>query len=291
MTGFSGSAFLQALPWTGGTVLVLILIAFGLAQVTGRNNQVDTVWGLMFVGAGVAAFLTSAGDGDDARRALLLAMVAIWGLRLAVHVGRRSIGQGEDPRYQELLHKGHANPTVNAVVKIFGPQAILAFLISAPLQVGAFEFGSVGVIGVIGVVVWAIGLFFETVGDAQMEHYKAWKRTQPQRDVRASVMDRGLWRYTRHPNYFGDAAVWTGIFLVAAQRWPGVLTLPALAIMVFLLTAGSGKKNLERSMIKRPGYAAYMQRTSGFLPLPPRKLPPGPSSRQPGGDDVDITSR
>lgn len=283
MTGFSGNAFLHALPWTAGTVLVIILITFGFAQVTGRNNQVDTAWGLMFVGAGAAAFLASSGDGDDVRRVLLLAMVAIWGLRLAWHVGRRSIGKGEDPRYAELLHKGHANPTVNAVVKIFAPQALLAFVISAPLQVGAFEFGSVGVVGGIGVVVWAVGVFFETVGDAQMERYKAWKRAQPKDEVEASVMDRGLWRYTRHPNYFGDAAVWTGIFLVAAERWPGVLTLPALAIMIFLLTAGSGKKNLERSMVKRPGYREYMQRTSGFFPLPPRKQPPGPNSRPPGG--------
>ncbi len=291
MTGFDTSGFLHALPWTAGAVLALIAVTFAAAQIAGRNNVVDTVWGLLFVAAGVAAFVTSSGHGDDVRRWLLLGMVTIWGVRLSGNLLIRSRGKGEDPRYEELLRKGHANPTVNAIVKIFLPQALLAWLISSPVQVGPFSREGVGWIAVVGVVVWAIGLFFESVGDAQMNNYKKWKAAQPKEEVKASVMDRGLWRYTRHPNYFGDGAVWTGMFLVTAEHWPGVLTLPSLAVMLFLLIFGSGKKNLERSMSKRPGYPEYMERTSGFFPLPPKKHPQGPESKQPTGDDVGITNR
>jgi len=207
-------------------VVVLIAITFGVGVRIGRNNVVDTAWGLLFVGVGIASLITSQGHGDPVRRWLLVAMVSIWGLRLAVHVGRRAIGKGEDPRYEQLLSKGHTNPTVNAVLKVYLPQAVLAFLISAPLRVGSFEFGGVAVLGIIGVLLWAVGLFFEGVGDAQMERYKKWKNGQPADEVKGSVMGKGLWRFTRHPNYFGDACVWTGILLVGAERWFGVLTIP-----------------------------------------------------------------
>lgn len=291
VSGFPTSAFLAALPWTGGAVLVVIAATFVAAQVAHRNDVVDTAWGLLFVAAALTALVRSSGHGDDVRRWLLAGMVTVWGLRLAGHVGRRSVGRPEDPRYVELLRRGHADPRVNAVLKVFLPQAVLAFLISAPVQVGPFERGPVGVLGVVGVAVWAVGLFFEAVGDAQLERYKAWKRRQPREDVAASVMDRGLWRLTRHPNYVGDAAVWTGLFLVAAERWPGVLTAPSLAVVVFLLTLGSGKRNLECSMMTRPGYPEYAQRTSGFLPWKPRRGPAGPPSAHPQPADISLLRR
>lgn len=291
MIGFDGAALLRALPFTAGAVLILIVLTFVTGMVAGRHNVVDTAWGLLFVGIGIATLVTSQGHGDPVRRWLLAAMVSVWGVRLAVHLGRRSIGKGEDPRYAQLLNKGHANPTVNAVLKVYLPQAVLAFLISAPVQVGSFESGGVRVVGGIGVLVWALGLFFEGVGDAQMERYKKWKQAQPADEVKASVMDRGLWRFTRHPNYFGDACVWTGIFLVAAERWPGVLTVPATAIMIYLLAFGSGKRNLERSMSQRPGYPEYMQRTSGFFPRPPQRAPAGPPALAPEPEDLSVIHR
>jgi steroid 5-alpha reductase family enzyme len=288
MSEFAGQAFAGALPWIAGAVAVVAVAAFAAAKAAGRWNVVDTAWGLFFVAAGLAAMIASAGHGDPGRRWLLLGMVSVWGLRLAVHVGRRSVGKGEDPRYTELLNRGAASPTVNAIVKVFVPQAILAFLISAPLQAGPFESGPLGVVAVAGVLIWAIGLFFETVGDAQMERYKAWKRAQPKDRVRASVMDQGLWRLTRHPNYFGDACVWWGIFLVAAEHWPGVVTIFGPLIMTFLLTQGSGKRNLERSMVKRPGYPEYMKRTSGFFPWPPKTEPAGPAADRPDPADISV---
>ncbi|MHA3703931.1 DUF1295 domain-containing protein [Jatrophihabitans sp. YIM 134969] len=291
MNTFDTSGFVAALPWTAGAVLALIAVTFVAAQLTHRNNVVDAVWGLLFVAAGWAAFAVSGDSGDDLRRWLLVGMVTLWGGRLGVNMLIRSRGKGEDPRYEKLLERGHGNPTVNAVLKIFLPQAVLAWLISSPLQVGPFQSGPVGWLAWVGVAVWAVGLYFEAVGDAQMNRYRAWKSQQPKDEVKASVMDRGLWRYTRHPNYFGDACVWTGMFLVTAEHWPGILTLPSLLIMVYLLVFGSGKRNQERTMSKRPGYPEYMERTSGFFPLPPKKRPQGPESKQPTGEDVSVTNR
>jgi steroid 5-alpha reductase family enzyme len=132
-------------------------------------------------------------------------------------------------------------------------------------MVGGYENGPVGVIGWIGVGVWVLGLFFEAVGDHQLEAF----RRNPAN--RGTVIDVGLWRYTRHPNYFGDACVWWGIFLVAAGRWPGILTILSPIVMTLLLTKGSGARIMEQHMSGRPGWAAYTARTSGFVPRPPRR--------------------
>jgi steroid 5-alpha reductase family enzyme len=190
-------------------------------------------------------------------------------LRLAVHIGRRSIGKGEDPRYAELLRD---RGQLQTIALVYGLQGLLGYLISAPIVVGCFEHGGLGVLAGLGVLLWIVGVLFEAVGDAQLERYKADKAAG--KDV-GQVMDRGLWRYTRHPNYFGDACVWLGIFCVGAEHWPGVLTVFSPIVMGYLLAFGSGKRVLERSMARRPGYRDYMARTSGFLPLPPRRQPRG----------------
>lgn len=122
------------------------------------------------------------------------------------------------------------------------------------------------IVGWLGVAIWAVGMFFEAVGDAQMSRFKADPANK------GTIMDRGLWKFTRHPNYFGDACIWVGMFLLAAERWPGVLTVLSPVAMILLLTKGSGAANLERHMAQRPGYRDYMARTSGFVPLPPKRI-------------------
>jgi steroid 5-alpha reductase family enzyme len=184
---------------------------------------------------------------------------------LAQHIARRTIGKPEDPRYAALLSKAKGNPDLYALRMVYLLQGILAFVISAPIQVGAFEHGSVGVLAWIGVAVWILGVTFEAVGDRQMEAF----RRNPAN--KGKVIDVGLWRYTRHPNYFGDACVWWGIFLVAAERWPGVLTVLAPILMTLLLTKGSGVRILEKHMAGRTGWDEYKQRTSSFIPLPPKR--------------------
>jgi steroid 5-alpha reductase family enzyme len=264
MTGSVWPSVGWAALWAAAACAAWAAAGFALARAAGRYNVVDTLWGLGFCLIAVVEAVVAAelGTGDLVRRVLLLACVLAWGLRLSWHVGRRSAGKGEDPRYAELLRSGDAGPARRAVLFIFAPQALTLFVVSLPVQAGMIEPGPVGWLGWVGVAVWLTGLSFEAVGDAQMSRFKA----DPAH--KGTVADIGLWRYTRHPNYFGDAAVWTGIFIIAAERWPGVLTIPGPVLMTYLLAFGTGKRLLERSMRNRPGYRAYMRQTSGFVPLP-----------------------
>ncbi|HEU5269895.1 MAG TPA: DUF1295 domain-containing protein [Jatrophihabitans sp.] len=260
MTGFAATEFWQALPPVLLAVLLVLSATYLAGRIAGKHSVIDTAWGLLFGAIGGTAFLVSGGHGDPVRRALLLAMVLIWGLRLAIRIGRRNRGKPEDPRYARMLAGRSAG---YVLLKVYGLQGLRAFVVGMPLVVGSFTGGPVTPLGWLGVSVWLVGLFFEAVGDWQLDRYRA----DPDR---GPVLDRGLWRYSRHPNYFGDACVWIGIFLLAAERWPGVLTVFSPAIMVYLLAFGSGKPLLERSMAERPAYRGYMRRTSGFVPLPPR---------------------
>lgn len=262
---FDAHAFGAALPWAGGAVVVVLLATFIVAKIAGKHSVIDTAWGLLFVAVAVAVFVRSADVACPGRRWLLLVLPVLWGLRLALHIGRRTIGRPEDPRYEALLSKAKGNPDLYALRMVYLLQGILAFLIAAPILVGGFETGSLNVIAWLGVALWCVGVFFEAVGDQQMETF----RRDPAN--KGKVIDVGLWRYTRHPNYFGDACVWWGIFAVAASSWPGVLTFPAPVLMTLLLTKGSGARILDKHMSTRPGWAEYAARTSGFFPLPPKK--------------------
>lgn len=269
MTGFSTTPFLHGLPWAAGAVLVVLAISFTASKIAHKHSVVDTAWGLLFAAIAVAVFVCSAGHGDALRRWLLLVLPVLWGARLAQHIGRRSVGKPEDPRYEELLAKAKGNPDLYALRMIYLLQGLLAFFIAAPILVGGFERGPVRAIAWVGVALWCVGVFFETVGDHQMEQF----RSDPAN--KGTIIQSGLWRYTRHPNYFGDACVWWGIFLVAAERWPGVLTIPAPLVMTLLLTKGSGARILEKHMSARRGWDEYAARTSGFIPLPPKRSATG----------------
>ena len=243
-------------------VAVLMTATALTARALGRVVVVDLVWGLGFV----LVALVSALVGDAPVRWLLLAMTALWGLRLASHIGRRVLGTSEeDPRYAEMLD---GKPFSFAVRRVFVTQGVAIYVVSLPLQVAAaVREGVVTWLAALGVLVWLVGLLFETVGDAQLATY----RKQP-RESRPPVMDRGLWRYTRHPNYFGDSAVWWGIWVVAVSGtlW-ALVTVFSPAVMTYFLVFATGARLLERDMMKRPGYPEYAARTSMFFPLPPRK--------------------
>jgi steroid 5-alpha reductase family enzyme len=263
MSGFDASGLLSALPFTAGSIVVVLGATFTTAKIIGRHNVIDVAWGLLFVSVAITS--CALGTAGIAQRLILMALPLVWGLRLAIHIGRRSRGKGEDPRYEKLLSKAKGNPDLYALRMVYLLQGVLAFLISAPIQVGMFEHGGVGGLTFVGVAVWIVGVLFESVGDAQMERFRA----DPSH--KGKIIDVGLWRYTRHPNYFGDACVWWGIFLVAAAHWPGVLTIPAPIIMTLLLTKGSGARIMEQHMSTRAGWDDYAARTSGFFPLPPKK--------------------
>ncbi|MGI8677661.1 MAG: DUF1295 domain-containing protein [Jatrophihabitans sp.] len=261
---FDGSAFTATVGYAAAAVVVALAITFVCAKIAHRHNVIDTTWGLLYVVIAVVVFASSSGHGDGLRRVLLLMLPALWGLRLAFYVGKRSLGKGEDPRYDGLLDKAKGSRDLYALRMIYSLQGLLALIIAAPILVGAYEGDSVGVIAWIGVAVWAVGVFFEAVGDAQMGRFRQ------NTENKGKLIDTGLWRYTRHPNYFGDACIWWGIFLVAADALPGVATIVAPVIMTLLLTKGSGARILEKHMSKRAGWDAYAARTSMFFPLPPR---------------------
>jgi steroid 5-alpha reductase family enzyme len=263
---FPVSAWLSGVGWAALAVTGVLAATFIASRIAHKHSVIDATWGLLFLVAAVAAFASSSSYGDRGRRWLLLAMTGLWGLRLALHIARRTIGKPEDPRYVTLLAKAKGNPDLYALRMVYLLQGGLALVIGMPILVGTFEGGGgLGVLAWVGVAVWIIGVAFEAIGDRQLEAF----RRNPAN--KGGVIDVGLWRYTRHPNYFGDACVWWGIFLVAAEHWPGGLTVPAPIIMTLLLTKGSGARILDRHMSTRPGWREYAARTSGFLPLPPKR--------------------
>ncbi len=268
MDSFDWSAFAGLLPLTVAAVLALLGVTYAVAARMGKHAVVDVVWGLGFVTIALVSYAVSRGldVGHPARSLLVAALTAGWGLRLALHIWRRSRGHGEDPRYAELLSRAKGNRRLYALTRIYLTQGVVMWFVSLPIQVAAFQNRPLGPLAWTGAAVWLVGMAFETVGDAQLQRFRDDPANQGQ------VLDRGLWRYTRHPNYFGDACVWWGLSLIAFDAWPGILTVLSPVAMTWLLAKGTGKPLLEKEMSsRRPGYEDYVHRTSGFLPLPPRR--------------------
>ena len=194
-------------------------------------------------------------------------MTSVWGVRLAGYLAWRNHGKGEDFRYRAMRkHWGARFPLVS-LVTVFVLQGVLMWVVSLGVQLSqtATE-PSVGALAAVGVAVWAVGLFFEAVGDAQLARFKADPANK------GAVMDRGLWRYTRHPNYFGDFCVWWGFGLISLAAPWGWLALLGPVLMSVLLLRVSGVAMLEKTIgSRRPGYAEYVRRTSAFFPRPPKK--------------------
>lgn len=267
MTDFATHWFLTGLALTAGVSLVVFMVTWVVARRVGRWNVVDVTWGLSFAVTALTSFLWSIpAHTDTTRRILVVALTALWGLRLAGYIALRSRGHGEDPRYAAMFDEATGSPAVHAIKVVFLPQALISWFVSLPVQAAMYERSGAGILTWVGAAVWAVGVFFEAVGDAQMSAF----RKDPAN--RGHVMDRGLWRYTRHPNYFGDATVWAGLYLIAASQWQGATTVLSPFAMLYFLYFKSGKGLLEKGLSEsKPGYADYVRRTSGFFPLPPRR--------------------
>ena len=245
-------------------ILALMLCTWVLSVLVKNASIVDIVWGLGFVL--VAWVVRVSADGNDARQWLLTTMVSVWGLRLGGYLFWRNHGNGEDFRYRAMRkHYGPKFPIIS-LATVFGLQGVLMFVVSLPVQLGqADATPDVGPIAYAGVALWLVGLFFEVVGDAQLARFKA----NPANS--GTVMNTGLWRYTRHPNYFGDACIWWGIGIVAAETGSGAWGLIGSLVMTVLLRRVSGVTLLEKSLVKRrEGYNEYVARTSPFIPRPPK---------------------
>jgi steroid 5-alpha reductase family enzyme len=256
---------MNLLEVSGASVLALAVVhsvTFAIGRRIGRYNVVDVAWGLGFVG--IAAVAATLGHGDPTRRWLLLALVAIWGLRLSWHIQRKTAGKGEDPRYAALLR----DATVAQVVrKVFVLQAFITWFVSFPLQLSAVTGPTpkpLTAVTIAGLAVWLLGVTFEAVGDWQLRTFKS----DPAN--RGVVMDRGLWAWTRHPNYFGDAAVWWGLWLITINGWLPLATVGSPLLMTYFLVYVTGARLTEKLMAGRPGFDEYRQRTAFFFPRPPR---------------------
>jgi steroid 5-alpha reductase family enzyme len=250
---------------SGGSVLALAVVhsvTFAIGRRIGRYNVVDAAWGLGFVA--IAAVAAALGHGDPLRRWLLLALVAAWGLRLSWHIQRKTVGKGEDPRYAALLR----DATVAQIIrKVFVLQALITWFVSLPLQLSSVSGPTpepLTAVMAVGVAVWLVGFTFEAVGDWQL---RAFKSDPANRGV---VMDRGLWAWTRHPNYFGDATVWWGLWFITLNGWLPLVTIGSPLLMTYFLVHVSGARLTEKLMAGRPGFDEYTERTAYFFPRPPR---------------------
>ena len=251
--------------WVSALVIAGMMLAVWAISVAVRDASiVDIFWGFGFVV--VAWVCLAVTDGHEVRAALLAAMATTWGLRLAIYLGIRNIGKGEDYRYQAMRRRAGNRFWITSLGRVFGLQGAVMWVVSLPLQIGISEADRGWTpLWVIGAVVFVVGYGFEAVGDWQLARFKADSANG------GKVMDRGLWRYTRHPNYFGDATAWWGIGLVAASTPVGIVGLIGPAVITWLLLRVSGVPMLERGLKRnRPGYAEYVLRTSPFFPRRPK---------------------
>jgi len=252
---------------TGLAVIIGFMIILWLVSLALKNSSiVDIFWGAGFV---LSAWLYFAftPDGFLPRKLLLVILVTIWGLRLSTHIFLRNKGKPEDFRYQKWREENGSIWWWKSFFQVFLLQGLLLWIVSMPLLAAQF-FGKVDhltVLDFIGAAVWLIGFFFESVGDFQLTRFIK----NPQN--RGKVLSSGVWRYTRHPNYFGDAAQWWGFYLLAlvAGGWWAIVS---PVIMTYLLTRVSGVSLLEKSLDAKPGYRQYVESTSAFIPWFPKKL-------------------
>lgn len=254
-------SFSSVILTNAAVIAAVVFLLWIISVVKADSSIVDPFWGVGFV---IIAWVTTYQIGGlDLRSAVLATLVTIWGLRLSIYLGWRNFGESEDRRYAQMRDKHGKRFWWVSLFTVFLLQGALMWFISLTFQLGMHEGGtSLSWIAWLGIFVWCVGFYFESVGDYQMARFKA------RADSQGSVMSEGLWRYTRHPNYFGDFCVWWGIYLVSASTnswW----TIASPMMMSFLLMKVSGVTLLEGDIEeRRPEYAAYKKRTNAFFPGP-----------------------
>ncbi|NNE58477.1 MAG: DUF1295 domain-containing protein [Hellea sp.] len=272
---------------TSALVLILCLVPLWLISLKARDASIiDIFWGFGFVVVACVCLYLAPVKTDYL--ILLAALPIIWGLRLTLYLAKRNLGHGEDPRYAAMQKRAEKKGISEAAWRrralytIFLGQGFLILLVSAPVWIG-FARGffvdqssvsittTIGPIALIGTLIWLIGFLFEAIGDWQLARFLKKNKDYDGPYETKPVLNTGLWKYTRHPNYFGNAAMWWGIFLVACQAPLGWVSIFAPLIMTILLTRVSGRDLLERKLKKRPAYKDYVARTSGFFPWFPKK--------------------
>jgi steroid 5-alpha reductase family enzyme len=258
--------FLEVYAIGLGVVLGLMAVLWIVSLALRNSSIVDPFWGTGFVIANWLYFALTP-DGFPARKWLIAVLVTIWGLRLSIHLLRRNWGMGEDFRYRKWREEAGARWWWMSFFRVFLLQGVLLWIISAPLLAAQIRPtpDHLTLLDLLGAVVWAIGFFFEAVGDLQLTRFKA----NPSN--KGKVLNTGVWRYTRHPNYFGDATQWWGYYLIATAGG-GFWTIWSPILMTVMLLRVSGVALLEKTLTTtKPGYKEYVESTSAFVPWFPQK--------------------
>ena len=250
----------------GLAAVIALFTTLWLVSLALRNSSiVDIWWGPAILLVGITYFVSD--DGVGPRGRVMLALVTIWALRLAAHIGARNIGHGEDFRYAAWRAQNPDTWWLRSYFKVFLLQGVIAWIVALPLYYAITTDTPVRFTtwDQAGALIFAIGFFFEGIGDEQLRRFKA----DPSNKGR--VMNTGLWRYTRHPNYFGEAVLWWGLGLIGTATPGGWIGLVGPAIITFLLIRVSGVAMLEKTLREtKPGYADYIARTPAFFPRVPK---------------------
>ncbi len=245
----------------GLVVMLVMATATWLLSLARRDvSIVDSLWSLMILAGGIVYFAGS--QAHTARDMLVLGLLLVWALRLSAYLTWRNWGEPEDRRYRQMREDHSPGFPLKSLGLIFWLQAVIAWVVSLPLWPALGTGTTFQLLDGVAVTLWLVGMVFEVVGDWQLARFKA----NPDSD--GKVLDTGLWRYTRHPNYFGEALIWWGFYLfaVGAGAW---WTLPAPLLMNWLLLKFSGVVMLEKSVVdRRPAYREYIETTNAFIPGP-----------------------
>lgn len=254
----------DVLLYSGITIFIFMNLMFLLALGLKDNSIVDVGWGIGFILVVIVSLWSSHNSSYEAL--VLTAVILIWGLRLAGYIAKRNKGRGEDFRYRKWREEWGKNVVWRSYFQVFMLQGAIMFVIALPVMIGIYSGTDyLGIVEFLGILIWGLGFFFEAVGDFQMYRFKK------KASNKGKIMRYGLWRYTRHPNYFGEAIMWWGIFLIVVNNGYVFFTIISPILLTFLLLRVSGVTMLEKKYDNNPEYQEYIQNTSSFIPSPPKK--------------------
>jgi steroid 5-alpha reductase family enzyme len=260
---FAGRRVIQILLITAASVIVYMTGWFIAAQIRDRNDIADVAWGSGFILVAVVSLI--AGGVYSTRGLLVSGLVLIWGLRLALHIHSRNRGKGEDPRYRKWREEWGRWFVLRSFLQVFMLQGILLLLVAMPvIFANQAPAAPLGWLDLPGLAIWLFGFGFEAVGDWQLLKFIR----KP--GNKGKLMTDGLWRYTRHPNYFGEVTLWWGIWLMTLTLPGDWLTIIGPLTITFLILKVSGIPMLEKPYEDRDDFKEYQRRTSAFFPLPPK---------------------
>ncbi|MFO8037340.1 MAG: DUF1295 domain-containing protein [Anaerolineales bacterium] len=253
---------------TAGVIIWLLMTLLWLWSLYLKDTSiVDTFWGFGFVVTGWVYFALNPSI-FEGRKILIMLLVFIWGMRLTIHIYLRNRDKGEDYRYRAWREEAGDSWWWKSYFKVFMLQGLIMWIVSLPLFAAQTRAqpSHFTVLDILGTAVWGIGFYFEAIGDYQLAEFKS----KPENE--GKLFTSGLWRYTRHPNYFGDAVQWWGFYLIAANTWFGAATIISPLLMTYLLIRVSGVALLEKDLAKnKPGYEEYMEKTNAFFPWFPEE--------------------